>query len=32
MDFNVMSVDCVSVQTCCHVLQHLKEHVLGLIN
>ncbi len=27
-----MSVELESVQTCCHVLQHLKQHVLSLID
>lgn len=27
-----MSAELESVQTCCHVLQHLKQHVLSLID
>lgn len=29
---DLVSVELESVQTCCHVLQHLQQHVLSLIN
>lgn len=31
-DLDSMSVEVKVIQTCCHVLQHLKQHVLSLIN
>lgn len=29
---SIYTVGLESVQTCCHVLQHLEQHVLSLVN